>query len=146
MEREVETEWLGDLSFESQIAGHRIIVDAHPDFGGENRGPSPETLLLAALNSCAGMDIASLFQKMRVEVDDIKISATGELTNDHPRHYKTIHLAYEFSGKHLRREKISEAVNLSQKGYCGVSHMLEKAAEITYDIVFKEESIAVLQD
>ncbi|MEP1093658.1 MAG: OsmC family protein [Cyclobacteriaceae bacterium] len=144
MEREVETEWLGNLSFESKMDVHRITVDAHPDFGGENNGPSPENLLLAALNSCAGMDITSLLQKMRVEVDKMKISATGELTSDHPRHFRTIHLVYEFSGKHLRREKIKEAVDLSQDRYCGISHMLAKITNVTYDVIFREKQIPLL--
>lgn len=145
MERQVKTEWIGNLSFESQVDGRKITIDAHPEFGGEDRGPSPEALLLTSLTSCTGMDIVSLLQKMRVNVENFRISATGVLTNTHPKHYGAIHLVFEFGGIHLRREKINEAVNLSLERYCGISHMLSKIAEVTYDVVFSEKNIPVLQ-
>ena len=33
-------------------------------------------------------------------------------------------------------EKVKMAVDLSQEKYCGVSYMLKKAAEITYNIEY----------
>lgn len=146
MKHEVETKWAGRMSFESSIDGHKITLDAKPEVGGKNEGPTPKPLLLVALSGCTGMDIASLLKKMRVDVEDIKISAAGELTSEHPLHYETIHLEYEFRGKNLNREKIEKAVTLSQERYCGVSYMLGKAAKLTYEIAYKEKPAKVLQD
>lgn len=146
MKHEVETKWAGRMSFESAIDGHKITLDANPEVGGENKGPTPKPFLLVALSGCTGMDIASLLNKMRVDVEDIKISAVGELTSEHPMHYKTIHLKYEFSGKNLNREKIEKAVTLSQERYCGVSYMLGKVAKLTFEIAYKEKLVEVLQD
>ena len=107
MKHEVKTHWKGKMSFESTVDNHKITLDANPEVGGENKGPTPKPLLLTALSGCTGMDIASLLVKMRVDVDDIKIGATGELTDDHPKHYRAIHLKYEFEGKNLNKEKIN---------------------------------------
>ncbi|MEQ9403623.1 MAG: OsmC family protein [Cyclobacteriaceae bacterium] len=136
---EVQTKWTGAMSFDSTVDGHTITMDANPEVGGKDKGPTPKPMLLAALSGCTGMDIASLLAKMRVEVDDIKITVTGELTAEHPRYYGVIHLNYEFQGKHLKRDKIEKAVNLSQERYCGVSYMLGQVAKLTYDISYKEE-------
>ena len=37
----VSTRWLDNMSFESEINGHKIIIDAKPEFGGEDKGPRP---------------------------------------------------------------------------------------------------------
>ncbi len=48
----VATRWLSNMAFESEIQGHKIIIDAVPEVGGENRGPRPKPLMLAALGGC----------------------------------------------------------------------------------------------
>jgi putative redox protein len=80
------------------------------------------------------MDVVSLLEKMRVEIEDFKIVVTGELTDEHPKYYHKIHITYQFKGKDIHRGKVEKAVNLSQDKYCGVSYMLKQAAEITYNI------------
>ena len=37
--------------------------------GGENTGPRPKPLLIAALTGCTGMDVVSILKKMKVEFD-----------------------------------------------------------------------------
>ncbi len=129
------------MSFDSVVDGHTITMDANPQVGGTNKGPTPKPMLLSSLSGCTGMDIASLLKKMRVEVDDFTIEATGKLTEEHPKHYEKIHLVYHFSGKELDTEKIEKAVRLSQERYCGVSHMLGQVAKLTYEIAYQQELI-----
>jgi putative redox protein len=138
MSHHVETKWTGGMSYDTTVNGHTITMDANPEVGGDDKGPTPKPLLLAALSGCTGMDISSLLRKMRVEVEDIFINVTGELTDEHPRHYHKIHINYEFAGIDLDTEKIEKAVALSQDRYCGVSFMLGQVAELTYDISYKE--------
>ncbi len=138
MKHEVQTEWVGKMSFESTVDNHKFLMDANPQVGGEDKGPTPKPMLLAALSGCTGMDIASLLVKMRVEVSDINITVTGELTEEHPKHYQSIHVHYKFFGKELNREKIEKAVTLSQDRYCGVSYMLGQVATLTYEISYSE--------
>lgn len=130
------------MSFDSTVDNHIITLDANPEVGGQDKGPTPKPMLLTALSGCTGMDIASLLKKMRVEVDDIIIDVTGRLTEEHPKHYDKIHLHYRFIGKDLDKEKIKKAVTLSQERYCGVSYMLGQVAELTYDIAYEEELIS----
>jgi putative redox protein len=110
------------------------MIDAKPEVGGRNLGPSPKKLLLASLAGCTGMDVVSLFKKMRFEVDDFSIEVVGELTDEHPQHYDEIKMIYKVYGKNLEEEKIKKAINLSIEKYCGVSYMLEKSSKLSYEI------------
>lgn len=123
------------MSFEADVQGFKINVDASPEVGGQNKGPRPKPLLLVALAGCTAMDVVSILKKMRVDFDDFDVEVSGEQTDEHPKFYHSIHVRYIFKGKELPMDKLEKAVNLSQERYCGVSAMLAKAATITKEIV-----------
>ena len=128
------TKYTGGMAFETEIDGHIIKVDADPKFGGEGSGPKPKPLVLNALTGCTGMDVVSLLKKMRVEFTDLEINVDAEMTEEHPKYYNKIHLTYSIKADEANRAKVEKAVNYSQERYCGVSLMLSKAAELTYEI------------
>ncbi|QUH19801.1 OsmC family protein [Alkaliphilus sp. B6464] len=127
-----------NMAFEMQLNGHTLITDASPEIGGNDLGPRPKALLLAGLIGCTGIDIMSILKKMRVELDDVIITAEADQTEEHPKIYKSIHLVFTFKGKDLPMDKLKKAVSLSQEKYCGVTAMLEKASPITYEIRTEE--------
>jgi len=122
------------MAFEVEVNGHKIIIDADEKVGGENMGPRPKPLMLAALGGCTAMDVVSILRKMRVNFENVNVKVDGELTEEHPRHFYKIHLTYEFTGRDLPLEKLEKAVNLSQDKYCGVSYSYMKAMELTHEI------------
>jgi putative redox protein len=137
-EREsVSTKWLEGMSFESEIDGHKIIIDAKPEVGGEDRGPRPKTMMLAALGGCTSMDVISILKKMRVDIKSLNVIVEGELTEDHPRHFTKMHVIYEVEGDNLPLDKIQKAVNMSEEKYCGVSAVYRKVMELSSEIVLK---------
>ena len=126
------------MAFEAEITGHKVLMDAHSEVGGEDRGPRPKPLLVAALTGCTGMDVVSILRKMQVaeDIESFEIKTETEMTEDHPKTYTKMHLIYEFKskGQPLPLAKIEKAVKLSQERYCGVSALLEKALELSYEI------------
>ena len=128
----------GNLAFEVDLNGHKLITDASKENGGDNLGPGPKSLLLAGLIGCTGIDVALILGKMKVEYDDLDIEVETYHTDDQPRVYKDIHMVYRFKGKDLPLDNITRAVDLSMEKYCGVSAMLAKATPITYEIILED--------
>ena len=127
--------WTEDLAFDVELEGHHFMVDSDAQYGGKDRGPRPKPLLLTALAGCTGMDVASIVAKMHMPFDTFGVEVGGVTNDEHPIVYTGIHIRYIFSGSELDESKIEKAVKLSREKYCGVSAMLEKACEITHEIV-----------
>ena len=130
----VTTKWLGNMAFETDVHGHKIILDAGAQVGGENRGPTPKPLMLSALGGCTGMDVISILKKMQVEVESFSVKVETEVTEEFPKHYTKMHVIYEFTGKDLPMDKLKRAVELSEEKYCGVSAVYRKAIEMSSEI------------
>ena len=141
MSEKTKTSWKGNMAFEWEVNGHKVMIDATERVGGENKGPQPKPFMLAALGGCTGMDVVSILKKMRVTdmLDDFNVEVSGELTDEHPKHFTTMHVTYTFTpkdGVELPMAKIEKAVNLSEERYCGVSEVYRKAdIKMTSEIV-----------
>ncbi len=134
----VTTKWLNNMAFEADVNGHKIVIDAEPQVGGENRGPRPKPFMLAALGGCTAMDVISILTKMRVKVESFNVKVEGDMTEEFPKHFYKMHVIYEFTGKDLPMDKLKKAVELSEDRYCGVSVVYKKTMAMTSEIVVKE--------
>lgn len=130
----LETNWAEGMRFETEINGHKLILDAAEDNGGTNQGPRPKALMLAALAGCTGMDVISILKKMRVDVTDFSIEIEANQTEEHPKHYDAMKVIYKFKGNNLDMEKLQKAVSLSEERYCGVSAVYKKAMPVTFEV------------
>jgi len=135
----LQADWINGMAFETEINGHKLVMDAAESSGGTNKGPRPKPLMLAALAGCTGMDVVSILAKMRVDIKKFRIWVEAQQTEEHPKHYAEIKLIYEFTGKDLPMDKLEKAVSLSEERYCGVNAVYKKAMKVTYEIrVIKE--------
>jgi putative redox protein len=132
--QKIQINWLENMAFEADVNGHKILLDAAEESGGQNRGTRPKPLMLVALAGCTGMDVVSILKKMRVELEGFNVSVEGDLTGEHPKQFTKMHVVYEFKGKDLPIDKLEKAVSLSEERYCGVSAMYRKAIGITSEI------------
>jgi len=127
-------DWQGDMAFEADIDGQKIMIDAATEVGGADKGPRPKPLMLVALAGCTGMDVVSILKKMRVELDGLRVWVEAEQTEEHPKHYSAMKVIYEFKGNDLPMDKLEKAVNLSEERYCGVSAVYRKAMPVSTEI------------
>ncbi len=135
----VTTVWKENMVFESDNpSGETLFMDA-PDEGIENKGLRPKALMLSSLAGCSGLDVVSLLKKMRAEVDDFKMVVHGELTEEHPRYYHKVVVAYHFYGSDLQEDKINKAVKLSVDQYCGVMEMFRQFAKVTTEVYLHKQ-------
>jgi len=139
MKTSLNVNWVDGMTFESDVNGHKITIDAVESVGGNDNGPRPKPLMLLSLAGCTGMDVVSILKKMRVELDNFAIEVESEMTEEHPKHYNKINVIYKFWGKDLPMEKLEKAVSLSDERYCGVSAVYKKAIEMTHEIKLNPE-------
>lgn len=135
MSQQATITWQSNMSFEAEINGHKLLMDADTSVGGQNQGPRPKILLLAGLGGCTGMDVVSILAKMKIVPEKFWMDISAELSDEHPKVYNQIKLTYYFKGDNLPFDKLEKAVYLSEEKYCGVSAMLSKTAKMQIEIV-----------
>jgi putative redox protein len=127
------SEWKRDDVYQGVAEnGNTILFDAD---AAHTHGPSPMEAVLMALCGCTSVDVVSILKKKRQPLTGLRVSAVAEQAPTPPRVFTRIKLTYAVSGK-LSRKAVEDAVALSKEKYCSVSLMLEKAAQIDYEIVF----------
>lgn len=130
----INARWIGNMGFEGTVTGHKVVVDTKKEAGGDDRGASPKQLMLLALAGCTGIDVAVILSKMKIEVRDFNIIVEADVTEDHPKHYTSMHVIFEFTGNKLPYDKIKRAVELSEQKYCGVHAVYKKAMSMSSEI------------
>jgi len=130
---EATLEWNGRMGFACHSgSGHEVTSDASVIHGGEDAGARPMELLLFALSSCTGMDVATFLKKKRRDLKNLKISAHGSRSPVHPHVFESITLEYVLTGTDLIDDDIKWAIDLSLKKYCSVAGMLGRVCKINY--------------
>ena len=130
----ITANWLQNMAFETELHGHRLVMDAGTEFGGQDLGPRPKPFMLLALAGCTGMDVVSLLKKIRVDFDSFSIEVEGELSEDSPSRYTKMHVIYIFKGRELPMNKLEKAVKMSEDQLCGVGAVYRKCMEISSEI------------
>ncbi|WP_423129861.1 OsmC family protein [Gaoshiqia sp. Z1-71] len=138
MKHIVDLAWKQNMSFETEMDGHRVVLDAGTESGGDDLGPRPKKFMLTALAGCTGMDVISILKKMKVEPEAFHIIVEGDVAEDHPKKYYQMKVIYQFKGKDLPMDKLEKAVKLSEEKYCGVSAVYRDALEMSSEIRITE--------
>jgi putative redox protein len=124
-----KTVWHRDHEFTSSLDHNTVKID-----GARKNGFGPKALLLAGLAGCSGIDIVDILKKMRVHFSEFNIEVKAAQTEDLPKVYKDIYIAYRVKTKKENEEKVRKAIDLSLEKYCGVSAMLQKNSPIHYTL------------
>jgi putative redox protein len=122
--------------------GHIVNVDARPDFGGNDMGPSPMELVLMGVAGCSGIDMISILKKQRQEITSFKADVEGvreEVGDAKP--FKNIYVIFYLEGK-INEDKALKAAQLSFEKYCSVAKTLEPTATIYYKVVLNGVELA----
>jgi putative redox protein len=120
------------LRLVGEADGPAIVVDhVLPDEEREETGPQPMQLLLIGLCGCTGMDVISILQKKRQPFTGLRVQASAERADEHPKVYTKIHLEFVVTGDDVDAKAVERSIELSQTKYCPASAMLGEVAEIT---------------
>lgn len=115
-------------------SGHSLTMDGAPEAGGMNLGPRPMELLLAGTGGCTAFDVVMILRKGRHQITNCEVNLEAERATTDPKVFTRIHFNFRVSGQNLKRDAVVRAIELSKEKYCSASVMLEKTAEISYDL------------
>jgi putative redox protein len=71
-------------------------------------------------------------------VNTCEVSLTAERAETDPKVFTHIHFHFRVTGKGLKPEVVTRAINLSKEKYCSASIMLGETAKITHDFEIVE--------
>jgi putative redox protein len=132
--------WSEKILFTAKTDKHTVLMDTKPPIG-EDKAMTPKQLLLAAICGCTGMDVVALLKKYHQPLSKFEIEAEAAVTEGaHPIMFQEVQLTFKLEGE-LVKEKVLEAITLSQTKYCSVSAMLSKAFPIKYTVQLNSENI-----
>lgn len=139
-ENHITTSWKGDMLFETNsLTGQTFFInDSTPD--EVHKPVTPKALMLSSLAGCSGLDVVSLADKMKLDLDAFRIETKATLTDEHPRIYEKVTVEYHFEGSNLNEEKLKRCVELSVEKYCGVMEMFRQFAAVDVKTIFHHNS------
>lgn len=132
--------WVEKMRFTAEVENHSFSMDTKPPIG-DDTAITPRQMLIAAICGCTGMDVVALLKKHHQALMKFEIEAEASVTEgDYPIVFKEVQLVFKIEGP-LDKEKVLEAIMLSQTKYCSVSAMLSKSFPIHYTVQLNSESI-----
>jgi|SRR5438045_1927735 len=132
---EAQAIWQDGERFVVQASsGHAFVVDSDRN---SNTGPGPMELVLIGLCACTATDVVSILRKKREPFTSVKVHAEAERAKEPPTVYEQIKLIYTVGGN-VQKKAVEDAVRLSKEKYCSVSAMLQKTAQISFEIKYMD--------
>jgi len=113
-------------------SNHWVVMDGPASFGGSEAAPRPIELLLVALGGCTASDVASILDKKRMDVRDLRVELRAEVNDEHPRTFRSVHIEYVVTGNAVDRHHVERAVELSTTKYCPIIAMLQPNVVVTH--------------
>jgi putative redox protein len=135
---DTQVTWVDGLQFVAESAGHSIVIDGAPGFGGDS-GMPPMRLLLLGVAGCSAMDVIHILRnRMRKPLTGLRVEVDAERAEEHPKVYTRIALKYLVKGNGLKEKDVRRAIELSNDRFCSAAIMLGKAAEIVTSFEIEE--------
>lgn len=75
---EATVQYLGNVKFEVNARGHRVVCDQPQENKGLDTGMTPPEFLLASLGTCAGYYAAEYLRARSLPAEGLKIRVTAE--------------------------------------------------------------------
>jgi putative redox protein len=126
----IEVQWAGGLAFEAGRAqGPKIRID-----GDAQSAPSPFDVLLAAIATCASVDVVTILKKQRTPVQALTVSVEANRVESTPRRLAAAILHFSIAAPGTTLEKATRAVELSVTKYCSVRSSLIADASVSWSV------------
>jgi putative redox protein len=139
--RRVSIQWMGGYRTQINVRDvHLMRGDETPEYGGEDTGPMPTELLLAAVGTCMCLAVAHVARKRRIEITQLSLDIGAEKDMQAFR-FREISLTVRAD---LPQDKLDPLIEQARH-YCFVSNTLIAGCAIHWtaeSLVSKDEPSA----
>lgn len=129
MSIQAQVKWIDGLQFVARAGkGPAVVMDTSESGGGAG----PMELMLMGTAGCTAMDVITILKKKRLNVTGFKINISGDRAEEYPRRFTDITIEYVVFGTDLKPEGVRQAIDLSEKKYCGAMASLNARISHTF--------------
>jgi len=126
----IDVRWIDGLAFEAgRPDGSKVRIDADAQ-----TAPGPFDLLLAAIASCASVDVVTILAKQRTPVQAFHVRVEATRLESTPRRLAAANLHFSITAPGTTLAKATRAVELSVTKYCSVRSSLIAEAPVTWTV------------
>lgn len=122
------------MQHDISAGSHKFVSDAGTDIGGNETGPNPHELLLAALGTCTSMTLKVFSQRRGWQLDEVIVKLTEESVDDPKNPGKKmskISRGIEVKGD-LNEEQLSTLKSIADK--CPIHKILTESKQIVTNL------------
>lgn len=123
---------------ETDVTGKSVLIDAHPEHGGQGVAATPMEHLLLAVAGCTALDVVAILRKMKQDLREYCVEIHAERYPEHPKRFTKVVLIHHFKGNNLDPKALEKAVQLSDEKYCSASATLRMPVEVETQFVIDE--------
>ena len=128
---EAKVIWHSGLTFTGTAqTGFDLPLGAHPDVGGSDDGFRPMELLAIGVAGCTAMDVISILQKKRQQVESFEVSIKAQQSSEHPKVFTQMEIHYALQGEAIDPKAVERAIELSETKYCPAQAMFDQILPI----------------
>ena len=132
----IDVQWLSGLEFEAgRPDGPKVRID-----GDAQSAPGPFDVLLAAIATCASVDVVSILNKQRTPVQALNVRVEANRVASTPRRLASAVLHFRITARGTTLEKAARAIELSVTKYCSVRSSLIADAAVTWTVELPQQS------
>lgn len=129
----IDVHWVGGVAFEAgRPQGPKMRIDADAQ-----SAPSPFDLLLAAIATCASVDVVTILAKQRTPVQALNVRVEARRVDSTPRRLEAAVLHFAITAPGTTVQKATRAIELSVTKYCSVRSSLIADASVTWTVDLK---------
>ena len=122
-----DLDWAGGLCSKVKIRDHIVTIDSSKDEGGDNLGPAPTELFLAALGGCIMINVSRIAKKMRIDLENVRMKISGmKEQNNHPSSFTELHVDVSIDTDIRDDARLEKLIRLAEEN-CTVSNTLRRA-------------------
>ena len=130
----IDVQWVGGLNFEAGRAdGPKARID-----GDAQAAPGPFDMLLAAIATCASVDVVTIMEKQRTPVQGLNVRVEANRVDSTPRRLASAILHFNITAPGSTVEKATRAVELAVTKYCSVRSSLIADASVSWTVELKD--------